>query len=292
MAGINRLMELKTDDMEDEPEVLDTADDVETRQHMSLYEPIKAGLNLIRGNVGKVERLKNRDRTAASDKARKEIMNELDQVMNATTQEAVKIKAALDEIKIQNLKFEKEFPASAKSDIRDNLYQTHLRKLHTVMNTYNTASQEFKHNLQERTRRQLKIVTAEANIDDEELEKIVESGQASDVIKNVLMTGNLRSVVQDIEERHLDILKLEQQVLEVYELFRDLAQLVDIQQESLDVIENRVVNARAYTEKAETEIIKAEIYQKKARQRYCCLCTILMVVLVVVLLFTVPWNDM
>lgn len=68
-----------------------------------------------------------------------------------------------------------------------------------------------------------------------------------------------------IEERHLDIMKLERQVLEIYELFRDLATLVDLQQESLDVIENRIMNAKDYTEKAEVELHEAEDYQKKAR---------------------------
>lgn len=55
------------------------------------------------------------------------------------------------------------------------------------------------------------------------------------------------------------------QVLEIYELFRDLATLVDLQQESLDVIENRIIKAKNYTEKAEVELNEAEEYQKKAR---------------------------
>jgi hypothetical protein len=53
--------------------------------------------------------------------------------------------------------------------------------------------------------------------------------------------------------------------LEIYELFRDLATLVDLQQESLDVIENRIIKAKNYTEKAEVELNEAEEYQKKAR---------------------------
>ena len=38
---------------------------------------------------------------------------------------------------------------------------------------------------------------------------------------------------------------------EVFELFKDLAMLVDQQQESLEVIENRIIRAKGYTEKAE-----------------------------------------
>jgi hypothetical protein len=43
------------------------------------------------------------------------------------------------------------------------------------------------------------------------------------------------------------ILKLEQQVLEVHALFQDLATLVDLQQESLDVISNRISQAGSVT---------------------------------------------
>lgn len=114
-----------------------------------------------------------------------------------------------------------------------------------------------------RTRREIKIV--DKDLPDSEIDKIIESGKAQEVIRNALVSDNLKSVVAVIEERHLDILKLEHQVLEIYELFRDLATLVDLQQESLDVIENRIMKAKNYTEKAEVELNEAEEYQKKAR---------------------------
>jgi len=72
-------------------------------------------------------------------------------------------------------------------------------------------------------------------------------------------------------------------VLEVYELFKDLATLVDIQQESLDVIENRIILAKNYTETAEVELQHAENYQKKARARKCCIMILVLGVLVVIL---------
>eukprot|EP00456_Euglypha_rotunda_P093196 TRINITY_DN9833_c0_g1_i8.p1 TRINITY_DN9833_c0_g1~~TRINITY_DN9833_c0_g1_i8.p1 ORF type:complete len:174 (+),score=28.85 TRINITY_DN9833_c0_g1_i8:41-523(+) len=149
------------------------------------------------------------------------------------------------------------------------------------MNDYNAASHEFKQYLQERTRRQLKIV--DSSISDDDVEKIVESGKAEDVIKQALVSDNLSQVIRDIEERHLDILKLERQVLEVYELFRDLATLVELQQESLDVIENRINNAKDYATKAVDQLQSAEEYQSKARKMQCCLLFILLAILVAVL---------
>jgi len=148
------------------------------------------------------------------------------------------------------------------------------------MNTM-LASHEFKQSLQERIRRQLKIV--DSKISDEEVEKIVASGQADGVIKQVLISENLQDVVRDIEDRHLDILKLERQVLEVYELFKDLATLVEIQQESLDVIENRIGKAKDYVERAEGQLAEAEVYQKKTRKKQCCLIILLLAILIAIL---------
>jgi len=290
MSGIDRLNELRGSTETDQPEADDkpangrgsvTKENAEIAEHMKLYEPIKQGLDLIKANVAKVEKLKAKDRTTANEKSRKEIMDQLDKIIGQANQEASKIKKALDDIKVDNVKYQKEHKDSAKTQMRVNLYQTHVRRFHAVMNDYNAASQEFKQNLQDRTRRQLKIV--DSKISDEEIERIVESGQANDVIKQALISENLQEVVRDIEERHLDILKLEQQVLEVYELFRDLATLVDLQQESLDVIENRINHAKDYAEKAEVQLQEAEQYQTKARKRKCMILIVLLVILIVIL---------
>jgi syntaxin 1B/2/3 len=253
----------------------------EIAEHMKLYEPIKRGLELIRANVEKIEKLKDKDKTIANEKGRKEIMDALDHIMSETTKVGRDIKNQLDAIKVQDAAYAKQNKDSAKNQMRVNLYQTHIRRFHTDMNEYNAAAHEFKQSLQERTRRQLKIV--DSTITDEEVEKIVASGQAEGVIKQVLISENLQDVVRDIEDRHLDILKLERQVLEVYELFKDLATLVDIQQESLDVIENRVAKAKAYVEKGEKELVKAEGYQKKSRKKQCCLLIILLAVLIAII---------
>jgi len=259
----------------------DTSVSPEILAYMQLYEPIKRGLTVITDNVDKINKLKQKDRTTANEKARKEIMTELDNIMRQTTATGAQIKKTLEQIKLSDEKYFEKNKDTAKGEVRKNLYQTNLRRFHQVMNEYNAASHEFKQALQERTRRQLKIV--DSTISDDEVEKIVESGQANNVIKQALLSDNLKSVVKDIEERHLDILKLESQVLEVYELFRDLATLVSLQQESLDVIEHRIQNAAAYTKQAQEQLVQAEHHQTKARQKKCCLLMILLGVLLAIL---------
>jgi t-SNARE complex subunit (syntaxin) len=278
-GGVDRLKEMLGDTAQEETAAVEDQS-TETQEHMKRYEPIKKGLALIKDNVEKINKLKQKDRTTANEKTRKEIMQELDLIMAQTTATGAQIKKTFEDIKKLDAKENKD---SAKGQLRANMYTTNIRRFHQVMNDYNAAAHEFKQVLQERTRRQLKIV--DSKMTDEQVEAIVESGQANDVIKQALLSDNLTHVVQEIEERHQDVIKLEKQVLEVFELFRDLATLVDLQQESLDVIEHRIQNAAAYTKAAEIELVQAEGYQKKARQRKCCL---IMIVLAVLLAIIVP----
>jgi len=293
MGDVDRLKELKLAAGEDEKQVeedekakekeknLNSKQKAEIADHMKLYDMVKESLQVIKTNVAKIEKLREKDRKTANEKERKDIMSTLDKTMDETNSHGGRIKKQLEFIKTENDKYAKEHKDSAKHQMRTNLYQTHVRRFHQIMNDYNLVSNDFRQALQDRTRRQLKIV--DKDITDDEVEKIVESGKAQEVIKQALISDDLEDVVRDIEERHQDILKLERQVLEVYELFRDLASLVDLQQDSLDVIDARIQSAKNYTERAEVELTEAEDYQKKARKRQCMILGIVIIILVVIL---------
>jgi t-SNARE complex subunit (syntaxin) len=179
-------------------------------------------------NNGEIDKLRVKDRTTANEKGRKEIMHELDVIMKNTTRTGQECKAYLDHIKKDNAKYNSDHKDSAKSQMRENMYQTYIRRFHQVecivpclstsiirmccnlclccchieqvMTDYNTASYEFKKNLQERTKRQLKIV--DEKLTDEEAEHLVDSGQAQEVIKQALISENLLDAVAEVEERH------------------------------------------------------------------------------------------
>ncbi len=78
-------------------------------------------------------------------------MSSLEKIMDSTSRHGTLIKKTLDEIKKENVSYaEKEGSKgdSAKAQMRANLYQTHIRKFHAVMNDYNTAAHGFKQDLQ------------------------------------------------------------------------------------------------------------------------------------------------
>ena len=99
--------------------------------------------------------------------------------------------------------------------------------------------------------------------------------------------ARLEDVVADIEERHTEILHLETQVLEVFELFKDLASLVDQQGEQLDTIESNVTKASMHVAAAEKDLTEAEVLQRKARKKQCMIAMICVAILVVILVPTI-----
>lgn len=99
-----------------------------------------------------------------------------------------------------------------------------------------------------------------------------------------MASDNLIDAVEDLRERNHQILLIQRSAKEMLELFQDLNRLIDLQAESLNVIETRVLSAKDYIERGVQELHKAQDYQIKARKRKCCLMMILLAVLTVVIL--------
>ncbi|KAI5819352.1 syntaxin [Pyronema omphalodes] len=87
-----------------------------------------------------------------------------------------------------------------------------------------------------------------------------------------------------IIQREEEIRDIERGIMELNDIFRDLGTMVTAQGESLDVIENNIMEVRQEHRAADQELRQAAKYQRNARNRMCMLLLILGVVLTVVLL--------
>lgn len=85
-----------------------------------------------------------------------------------------------------------------------------------------------------------------------------------------------------IEDRTESIKELEKSVVEINELFIDVARLVKESQPMIDSIEANVENSLVATEKGVSELRQASVYQKKSRGKLCILLLILLIVCAVV----------
>ena len=85
-------------------------------------------------------------------------------------------------------------------------------------------------------------------------------------IETMSQTAEAQQLLRDIQSRHEDIIKLEESLKELRQLFLDMQALVEAQGEVLNEIENSVDSAVDFTTKGLDEMKKAVKYQKSARK--------------------------
>ena len=134
-------------------------------------------------------------------------------------------------------------------------------------------------------RRQLEIV--KPDVTDEEIDTVLRADGSSNRVMRSAILRNSADPIKDAyahaADRYQDVLKLEQSVAELHQMFLDFALLTEQQGEMLDQIEYQVKAAGEYVEEGNVDIKKAIQYQKEIRKRYCCLIVLILVIVLVLM---------
>ena len=182
---------------------------------------------------------------------------------------------------------------SGDARIRDNLVQTMTRKFGDVCRDWSQAQEQHKEEIQGNVRRQLEIV--KPDVTDEEIDTVLRADGSSNRVMRSAILRNSADPIKDAyahaADRYQDVLKLEQSVAELHQLFLDFALLTEQQGEALDQIEYQVRAAGEYVESGNADIRYAIKYQTELRRRYCCCCVIVLVVLAVILIYLAVTNP-
>uniref|UniRef100_A0A8D0G4H9 Syntaxin-1A n=1 Tax=Sphenodon punctatus TaxID=8508 RepID=A0A8D0G4H9_SPHPU len=164
--------------------------------------------------------------------------------------------------------------SSADLRIRKTQHSTFSRKFVEVMSEYNATQSDYRERCKGRIQRQLEITGRTTT--SEELEDMLESGNPAIFSSGIIMDSNItKQALSEIETRHSEIIKLENSIRELHDMFMDMAMLVESQGEMIDRIEYNVEHAVDYVERAVSDTKKAVKYQSKARRKkimiiICC----------------------
>ena len=208
--------------------------------------------------------------------------DEIEDLMDQTTTLIKAVKEALKDLDKEGKEHAKKSKNDAEARTRQNMYNTLVKKFISVVQEYQEMQNKFKSKYRDRVGRQLKVVRPDATVD--EINEMIESGGDQDIFKQQMLSENstqaARNALADIQDKHKDIMRLEQSIVELHQLFVDMSVLVETQGEMLDQIEYSVQQAHQYVDKGVKQLEKAKESQKNARKRMCCIaccCVIFMV---------------
>lgn len=163
------------------------------------------------------------------------------------------------------------------------------RKLKAAINKYQNVESDFRRKMQDQMARQYRIVRPDAS--EQEVREAVEDTSNQQVFSQALMQsdrqGQSRAALSAVEDRHKAIQKIEQQMIELAELFQDMEALVVQQEASVANIEMKAEEVVENLDKGTEEIgVAIESARARNRKKWWCLlvCVILVIVIVVVVL--------
>jgi len=279
----DRLAALKAAQSDDDDAGDDVAVTVDSGSFMEQFfeqvDEIRQMIDKIAENVDEVK--KKHSAILSAPQTDDKMKQELEELMADIKKTANKVRGKLKVID-QNIEQEEHSnTTSADLRIRKTQYSTISRKFIETMNDYNKAQIDYRDGCKARIKRQMEI-TGRATTN-EELEDMLESGNPAIFTQGIIMeTQQAKQSLKDIEARHEDIMKLENSIRELHDMFMDMAMLVESQGEMIDRIEYNVEQSVDYIETAKSDTKKAVKYQSKARRKKIMILVCLIILVIVI----------
>ncbi|XP_058424968.1 syntaxin-1A isoform X2 [Diceros bicornis minor] len=218
---------LQAKDSDDDDDVTVTMDrDRFMDEFFEQVEEIRGFIDKISGNVEEVKR--KHSAILASPNPDEQTKEELEELMSDIKKTANKVRSKLKGIE-QSIEQEEGLNrSSADLRIRKTQHSTLSRKFVEVMSEYNATQSDYRERCKGRIQRQLEITGRTTT--SEELEDMLESGNPAIFASGIIMDSSIsKQALSEIETRHSEIIKLENSIRELHDMFRDMAMLVESQ---------------------------------------------------------------
>ncbi|TQD90189.1 hypothetical protein C1H46_024217 [Malus baccata] len=131
--------------------------------------------------------------------------------------------------------------------------------------------------------------------DEETIDNLIETGNSEQIFQKAVQEqgrGQVLNTLEEIQERHDTVKEIEKKLLDLHQIYLDMAVLVDAQGEILDNIESQVTNAVDHVQSGNTALQKAKKLQKNSR-KWMCIAIIILLIIVAIIVASVlkPWKS-
>ncbi|KAM3935014.1 syntaxin-19 isoform 1-T2 [Leptodactylus fuscus] len=147
-----------------------------------------------------------------------------------------------------------------------------FRNFQSVMFRYNEAIMSKQAKCKTFIIRQLEVAGKE--VSEEEVNNMVDQGKWDVFNENLLTEVNItKGQLNEIEQRHKELISLENQIKDLRDIFLQISILVEEQGEALNNIEMATKNTEDYVQKTNEKFKLAVKYKKKNPcKMFCCCC--------------------
>ncbi|KAH7197281.1 t-SNARE [Fusarium flagelliforme] len=186
------------------------------------------------------------------------------------------------------------------SSAKNNPHVTRIdRRLKAAITQYQQVESQFRKRTQDQMARQYRIVRPDAS--EQEIQAAVEDTTGGQVFSQAMMQsdrqGRARAALSAVQDRHQALQKIEQQMVELAQLFQDMDTLVVQQEAAVTQIEQKGEEVVENLDKGNQEIgVAVNTARKTRKKKWICLgiCVAIIVVIVIIVLiyiFVIKQNN-
>jgi syntaxin 1B/2/3 len=209
------------------------------------------------------------DHISSASRTSKQILNTFSEIENTR-------KAKLSALSQQKLR------------MRTTIFTAKRKQFKKLMSKFSSLRSTVQADYKEIVFRRYMTVTGEA-LSDEGVTRLIETGESETIFQKAILEqgrGQIQDTINEIDERHRSMQEIERGLLELQQVFIDLATVVDQQSEVLDSIESHMNTASEFTSEGTKALqVTAGLHKSIQRKRLCiailvvCGCLILLAII-------------
>jgi len=253
-------------------------------------ETINQSLQQLKENITQINVLHNTVLNSTTNEQRQEqAQRDLEGLTNDTSRLTNSIKLRIKNLSELNDKMPNVPGNEGEKNTRRLQVAAQKKKFMDYIQEYREVERNSREKYRTRMERQYKIVKPDAT--QEEIKYAMDNDQGSQVFASALTQStryaDARNAYREVQERHEDIKRIAATMLELQQLFNDMAMLVERQDEQIQTIEATANNVENTMEGGHKEIEKGVKSAKKARRkRWICFWVLIVIIIAIVLAVT------
>jgi syntaxin 1B/2/3 len=232
-------------DIESPQELDSSKSSTDMDQFYAQVSVIKALMADIKDLQSRLEMNNERTKTAVRTAQVHELREKMQQDANTISKEAEQIKSYLKQLDAENaaaMKKKGQGKGSASERTRSAVTGALKKKLKESMDEFQELRERLMADYRETVERRVYTVTGE-HATEAQIDHMIDEGEGEMIFQKAIMEqgrGYVMDTVAELRERRDAVLELERSLMELHQVFLDMAVLVEAQGEMIDNIENQV----------------------------------------------------
>ncbi|XP_024995325.1 syntaxin-124-like [Cynara cardunculus var. scolymus] len=188
---------------------------------------------------------------------------------------------ALDKSNVENRKIPGCGPGSSADRTRILVVSGLGKKLKIMMDEFQELRTLINDEYKKTVGRRYFTITGE-QASDEVIDNLISTGKGEEFLQKAIQDqgrGQIMDTISEIQERHNAIIEIEKNLIELPQIFLDMAVLVEAQGQQLNDIESHVAHASSFVRLGTVQLIEAKEFQKSSRKYTCIAINIFLIII-------------